>query len=407
MHVGSAVHEILQTVMKRKLTSISAIKKVAEEFLKRRDTMHLLFICKMTQDAMRSELEPFMENIYEFMQRHIVMGDDEVHITEVRDIEENVWCPRLGLKGKIDVSVTVNNRQLMPLEIKTGKASFSMEHKGQLILYQMMLQDLGKEIDAGLLLYIREGIMKEVGASTAEKNGLVQMRNRLAYYLKTNDKNLNLPEPINHRSACARCEYNTVCCTFLGNTKLPTGHHLKEVQSKVTAHLTPDHVDYFLRWCEIITAEHNEAQKSVKLRHIWTKPAEVRAARGSALINLKIQEVVEEGEEFLHRFGVDSDKIEGVASFEAGEYLIVSTDKRCSVAAGRVVAVESSMISLALPRDLKRQYSNSRFHLDRYESQSQSVFNYSNIGALLEERAGGLRKIIIDKEPAAFQKALW
>jgi hypothetical protein len=34
------------------------------------------------------------------------------------------------------------------------------------------------------------------------------------------------------------------------------------------------------------------------------------------------------------------------------------------------------------------------------------VFNYSNIGALLEEKAGKLRKIIVDREDAVFVKTL-
>jgi DNA replication ATP-dependent helicase Dna2 len=399
-------------VIKKKLTKLDGIRRVVDEFLQRRDTTHLLFTCKMSQDEMRNELEPFTEKIHEFMRQYIV-GDSELdtnsfvgRITEVRDIEETVWCPRLGLKGKIDVSVTVNTGKCMPLEIKTGKASFSIEHKGQLILYQMMLQDLGKEVDSGLLLYIKEGIMKEVGASAAEKLGLIQMRNRLAFYLKTGRNYVELPEPINHRSACSRCEYNTVCCTFLGDAKLPAGHNLKEVQGKVTAHLTTQHVDYFLQWCEIITEEHNEAQRSVKLCHIWTKTPEARETKGSALINLKVHEVVIEGDEFVHNFSVDSDVIKGAEGFDSGEYLIVSTDMRCSVAAGRVIAVEPSMISLALPRDLTKQYGDSKFHLDRYESQSQAVFNYSNIGALLDEKAAKLRKIIIEKEPAVFHKTL-
>lgn len=79
-------------------------------------------------------------------------------IEHVREIEENVWLPELGIKGKIDATVEVkvnDHRKIMPLEIKTGRASFSNEHRGQLILYCMMLKLLGQKVDAGLLLYIR------------------------------------------------------------------------------------------------------------------------------------------------------------------------------------------------------------------------------------------------------------
>ena len=51
---------------------------------------------------------------------------------------------RYGVKGKIDLTLDVKirknaseawNRKRMPLELKTGKASFSVEHKGQVLLY--------------------------------------------------------------------------------------------------------------------------------------------------------------------------------------------------------------------------------------------------------------------------------
>jgi len=58
----------------------------------------------------------------------------------VLDIEENVWSPRYGLKGKIDVTGKFRIRNLhtseesdaiLPVEIKTGKNSHSMEHHVQ------------------------------------------------------------------------------------------------------------------------------------------------------------------------------------------------------------------------------------------------------------------------------------
>lgn len=58
-------------------------------------------------------------------------------LSQVRDIEENVWSPTYGLKGKIDVSSTllVKRRTClkpakvhMPLELKTGRSSHSIKH---------------------------------------------------------------------------------------------------------------------------------------------------------------------------------------------------------------------------------------------------------------------------------------
>ena len=438
MHVGSIVHEIVQRSLRCNLTTLKEIRKVAEELLRSPDIIHLLYSSRLSLEQISCEIEPFLMRIHEFMRQYIVGDLDCVaskdqnvkpytgRINEIQDIEENVWSPRLGLKGKIDVTVKVHApkkffdsfQKTVPLEIKTGRASFSLEHKGQLILYQMMMQDLGKNIESGLLLYIRDGLMCEFTAPQSERRGLMQMRNRLAHYLSldlvTSNKESNLPEPINHHSACGRCEYNTVCCTFLQNekdVKLAPDHPLMKVKEKVASHLSQAHIDYFLHWCHIITLEQNESQKSMKLRHIWTKEPSVRAAKGSALINLKIKDLVQPQEDdYIHHFGSSTDETFDftATSFEVGEYLIVSTDKRCSVAAGRVTKIESSVITLALLRDLSVQYNNCHFHIDRYESSSQSVFNFSNIAALLNnsDRSNLLRKTIIEKCSATFSKTL-
>lgn len=50
----------------------------------------------------------------------------------------------------------------MPFELKTGKASNSAEHRGQVILYTMLMTEVSDEndglkndINEGLLLYLR------------------------------------------------------------------------------------------------------------------------------------------------------------------------------------------------------------------------------------------------------------
>lgn len=71
----------------------------------------------------------------------------------------------MGIKGKVDVSLDVKSNTMfakqgtkgvvIPLELKTGKASMTPEHVGQLALYNMMLRELGYDSPTGLLLYLR------------------------------------------------------------------------------------------------------------------------------------------------------------------------------------------------------------------------------------------------------------
>ena len=74
-----------------------------------------------------------------------------ISVTELHDIEENIWSPQFGLKGKIDATVEVKihhrpsaessfksfespGNVLVPLELKTGKMMSqlgSVDHRAQ------------------------------------------------------------------------------------------------------------------------------------------------------------------------------------------------------------------------------------------------------------------------------------
>lgn len=79
-------------------------------------------------------------------------------IVSIEDIEDNLWVPAFGVKGKVDITVLANydgKSKTMPIELKTGRASGSEEHRGQVILYTIMMKELGMDVDSGLLLYLR------------------------------------------------------------------------------------------------------------------------------------------------------------------------------------------------------------------------------------------------------------
>lgn len=82
----------------------------------------------------------------------------EGEVVSVLDMEENIWVPEFGMKGKIDITVKTKcdgKIKIMPIELKTGRASGSAEHRGQVILYVIMMAELGMDVDSGLLLYLR------------------------------------------------------------------------------------------------------------------------------------------------------------------------------------------------------------------------------------------------------------
>ena len=142
----------------------------------------------LQEDDLRKEVEGFVGHIQYFVKKFLLgenlerpRVEEETKkksgqqrqqwrgkITEICDIEENFWSPRLGLKGKIDLTVKTESQAwqgggksvVRPLEIKTGKPSYSHSHQGQVMLYCLMSGDRREQARAGLLLYLRYRVIK-------------------------------------------------------------------------------------------------------------------------------------------------------------------------------------------------------------------------------------------------------
>lgn len=85
---------------------------------------------------------------------HHTRGEDAsiLAINGLHEVEEDIWSPKWGLKGKVDASVQVGiNRNpskgsvveenVAPLEIKTGRSVGVMAHRAQTMLYTLLMED--------------------------------------------------------------------------------------------------------------------------------------------------------------------------------------------------------------------------------------------------------------------------
>lgn len=134
----------------------------------------------------------------EFGQRSILA------ISKLHDIEEDIWSPTYGLKGKVDASVqavvtdiddssnpftiasakrkTVSHAA--PFEIKTGRAVAGMEHRAQTMLYTLLMAErYGTAVPSGLLYYTQSEEVVRVPTMRREVRALVIKRNELAGYM--------------------------------------------------------------------------------------------------------------------------------------------------------------------------------------------------------------------------------
>ena len=74
-------------------------------------------------------------------------------INGFHDIEEDIWSPKWGLKGKVDASVQATiirnssqgqdgaDEHVAPLEIKTGRSVGVLAHRAQTMLYTLLMED--------------------------------------------------------------------------------------------------------------------------------------------------------------------------------------------------------------------------------------------------------------------------
>ncbi|XP_078043010.1 DNA replication helicase/nuclease 2 [Augochlora pura] len=438
MVIGNLAHQLLQTVMQEGIYEMSDIRKLLFTLLESRETGITLYASEISLTSCKEQMLELLPRIYEFIQHYL---KDEKHnnismkrdnfkgkITDVHDIEENIWLPELGIKGKVDVTVEVNlhsKRKIMPLEIKTGKVSFSSEHRGQIILYIMMMALTGQDVDTGLLLYLRENDMQEIKAAYPEKRDLILLRNTLAHYFfskpvdslpsESNWQTLELPEPINHHKACSSCTYNALCCTYLSKdteTQLPESHPLTKLSKVILRKIKPEHIDYATKWISLLKIEESTECSNYAMRYLWTLSPEKREAKNLCISNVKIiGKVVTHNSKYRHTFvriNRDQDPNIPHIEFSENEYILVSTNERINISVGFIEHIKEDSITILLDRNITKYNIDEPLHIDKYSSSNLISSNFANVGGLLtdNEICEKLREIVIDKKPATFEKVL-
>ncbi|XP_076683679.1 DNA replication helicase/nuclease 2 isoform X2 [Andrena cerasifolii] len=440
--VGSLSHELMQTAMCQNINKVSDVTKLLDSILQSKATAGTLYASEITLDACRQHMLPYVPRIFEFIQHYVkdkkqqaisnMKGNFKGTITHTHDIEENIWLPKLGMKGKVDATleVTVNSkRKIMPLEIKTGKPSFSAVHKGQIILYVMMMALTGQDTDTGLLLYLRENNMQEIKSEHSERRDLILLRNTLAYYFsrkpveKLSDlssewdwQTLELPEPIHHHSACSNCTYNALCCTYLNRdpkVQLSESHPLVKLGKQILEKFKPTHIDYIVKWIALLRIEESAQSSDNVQRDIWTLTPEKREAKETCMCKLKlIGKVIECDSKYKHTF-VRADINEQSINiphreFMENEYVLVSTDTRINISAGFIAHLKDDSVTLLLDRNITKYNIDELFHIDKHSSTNLVSLTLANVGGLMSDNeiCEKLRDVVIDRKPATFVKGL-
>lgn len=269
MLYGTVLHSLLQdSLSEQSFDRQSTARRVATE-LAREERRLEVWGAGLDPLAVSEELGPTAEDAFaSFGDKWIgpiptsngevkTARDEQVGtlaINGLHDIEEDIWSPKWGLKGKVDASVQAVMKKdgettefVAPLEIKTGRSIGGVAHRAQTMLYTLLMEDRycelgapsavltgspGLPIPAGLLYYSQRDTIVLVEARNNEVRALIMARNELAEWMfrerstraatvsnepdsePTAIEDRFLPETTDTASDCKRCYASDVCMLY-------------------------------------------------------------------------------------------------------------------------------------------------------------------------------------------------
>ncbi|XP_054838935.1 DNA replication ATP-dependent helicase/nuclease DNA2 [Eublepharis macularius] len=440
MLIGTILHEIFQKAGKNftreKLQEITTLivhgpkylKEMYQLNLKQSDIMqeiekYLPSFIKWAEEFMYNYHQPNQHNIQLKLPRD--NKEDRfcnVRVTEILDVEENIWCPRFGLKGKIDVTagVTIHRRsrtesRIMPLELKSGKESNSIEHRSQVVLYSLLCQGRRVDPEGGFLLYLKTGNMFPVPGNRMDRRELIKLRNQLAFYLlhstcksdmgKEETQLVPLPPMINDSQACSYCSQKQNCTLYSRAIQLQLSHlippDMVAAIEKETHHLKPVHLEYFRLWYMMLTLESQCKDERKGCRNIWMMTAAEREKHGDCIGNMRrigsVQEVYDG--QYLHWFQRENDSAP-LTTLMVGDRVVVSGEDSnlLGLSTGYVQEISRTKISCLLDRNLSNLAKDIIFRLDHEEGVFGTDTPLGNLSKLMENSAVSekLRNLIIE-----------
>lgn len=421
MLVGNIVHCLFQTALRRQPQLLTRDWLLAVWRCDYRNAvLDQLIALNITPVQMEEELTVYLDMIVEWVETHMPSprGRNEPLptgslIESIADIEENIWDPLIGIKGKVDVSVKVRTRSgkeaIEPLELKTGKSGANVEHAGQVLLYCLALSSKNTNsgwIGEGSLLYLKDGTTSRVTPKAVDLKGILHLRNELATFFGALSEDA-FPAALRETRLCSKCD-QALTCSLLQRTveaSRVVSPSMEELCAVLTSHLSQEHLNYFQKWVRWIFLEWNAAKAmKVDLKNMWKLDPSQREANGHCLTGLSVKVM----DTTADRIFVELVRSGGLlqAVFEKGDLAVVSTEHNLALAMGSVVDISDKSVKLLLNNGSAKITPGGKFTLDKYESFSIFSTNLNNIALLMDPDAhmSKIRSLVVDLKAPSFAK---
>jgi DNA replication ATP-dependent helicase Dna2 len=326
-----------------------------------------------------------------------------------------------GKKEPSNLNLSQMQSFTIPVELKSGKTTFSIEHEGQVMFYSLLNSEKRNSSleDFGLLLYLKDMNMKFVNVNHTCLRGLIQLRNELVYYIFSN----RLPEVKNESRICSNCPLLTVC-SLLNTSSSPD---LLSVYSSSISHLTADHRQFFRKWYNMLENEYKDYKQFESGPYIWWKSRAEMESTGLTVFDLKLVDANESNKENKSAssldFSIDSFhllKFKKLNSNSSGRMpislkpndmvlLSSQTSNHVGISQGFIKSIENDSFLLFLDKNLSGRFESSHlFRIDKINFRAAINLNYTNLSRLMSngEVATRLRAFIVDKKVPVFEKLL-
>lgn len=197
MMLGTILHVLFQTAVSNRKYEKSELNKLLIDLLKKRQIVSQLYGVGLDEESVIKETAVYLDSIEKWLRDHMAVkqpnNGKNFQIQDICDIEESIWSPKYGVKGKLDLTLRISlkmsafktlntntkensftngfSHHVIPAELKSGKTTFSAEHEGQLMLYSMLNHEKRNSTDFGLLLYLKDMNMKFIKVNRVSLRG--------------------------------------------------------------------------------------------------------------------------------------------------------------------------------------------------------------------------------------------
>ncbi|KAH3669280.1 hypothetical protein OGAPHI_001401 [Ogataea philodendri] len=443
--LGSIVHQLFQACLKDNVISTEFIDEYLEELLDE----NLVPIYSIGID--RSELKGIIlghvdyikEWVSKFTSANTYRNNAQMKVSNVLDIEENIWSPMFGLKGLIDVVIEASlkdgSKVVVPMEIKTGKDYIS--NRAQATLYTLLVsQRYNVQARSLALVYtkMRQSYFEALNANDLRM--LVNIRNHISHYLRYGA--MDLP-PLKKQPSCERCFSLNECMTYnklMENGTAKDSGIEEELYESLTGHLNKQvYLDFFSHWNNLLSKEEGFVNSFKK--DLWCYSASVREQKGGkAAGHLQVTHFQEvevsrsHTKRYLYTFERDDtvhqsltatqlskhDRV--IVSDEEGQFglafgfvenvrpgiILVSTDRRfvnSNVKMSDFDANRNQVFQSVLTSGYSQELPAKTYRIDKDEMfHGLNLARFNLLNLFLAEGDERTRKLVVDLDPPRFSK---